>query len=146
MAWPATSSATWPTMSVEARPPSAAYRLRKFVRRHKGQVIAASLLLLALLAGTIGTSWGYFRAEKARAAAETANAKALERLAQIEKGNELLTGIFTDLDIHKVKKGDKPLEAVLADRLVKAAGQLEGESVGDPLAVAVLQHRLGSRS
>src|SRR5260370_30651666 len=31
---------------VEARPPSAGYRLRKFVRRHRVQVIAASLLLL----------------------------------------------------------------------------------------------------
>ena len=35
---------------VEARPPSAGYRLRKFVRRHKGQVIAASLVR-ALSAG-----------------------------------------------------------------------------------------------
>ena len=30
---------------VEARPPSRGYRLKKFVRRHKGQVIAASLVL-----------------------------------------------------------------------------------------------------
>jgi eukaryotic-like serine/threonine-protein kinase len=52
---------------VEARPPSAGYRLRKFVRRHKGQVIAASLILIALLAGIIGTTWQAFRAELARA-------------------------------------------------------------------------------
>ena len=37
--------------AVEARPPSAGYRLGKFVRRHKGQVIAASLVLLSLLGG-----------------------------------------------------------------------------------------------
>src|SRR5579884_258149 len=36
---------------VEARPPSAAYRVRKFASRHKGQVVAAGLVLLALLAG-----------------------------------------------------------------------------------------------
>jgi hypothetical protein len=36
---------------VEARPPSRAYRLQKFVRRHRPQVIAAGLVLLALLAG-----------------------------------------------------------------------------------------------
>ena len=36
---------------VEARPPSAGYRFSKFVRRHKGQVIAASLVLLAVLGG-----------------------------------------------------------------------------------------------
>src|SRR5205814_389954 len=40
---------------VEARPPSAGYRLKKFVRRHKGQVFAASLVLFALLAGIAGT-------------------------------------------------------------------------------------------
>src|SRR5207248_1438554 len=53
------------------------------------------------------------------------------------------TDIFADLDIEDIKQGDKPLEAVLADRLVKAAEQLEGESVGDPVVVAALQDRLG---
>jgi serine/threonine protein kinase/tetratricopeptide (TPR) repeat protein len=36
---------------VEARPPSPGYRVRKFVSRHKGQVVATGLVLLALLAG-----------------------------------------------------------------------------------------------
>jgi serine/threonine protein kinase len=36
---------------VEARPPSTPYRLKKFVRKHRGQVLAASLVLLALLGG-----------------------------------------------------------------------------------------------
>ena len=43
---------------VEARPPSAGYRLKKFVRRHKGQVLAASLVLFALLAGWPGRPGG----------------------------------------------------------------------------------------
>ena len=43
---------------VEARPPSAGYRLGKFLKRNKGPVLAASLLLLALLAGIVGTTWG----------------------------------------------------------------------------------------
>jgi serine/threonine protein kinase/tetratricopeptide (TPR) repeat protein len=38
---------------VEARPPSVGYRFSKFVRRHKGQVIAASLVSLALLGGLV---------------------------------------------------------------------------------------------
>lgn len=50
--------------AVEARPPSAGYRLQKFVKRNKGQVIAASLLLLALVAGIIGTSWGLVEAKR----------------------------------------------------------------------------------
>ena len=51
---------------VEARPPSTGYRIGKFVRRHKGQVIAAGLVLLALLAGIAGTTWGLFREARAK--------------------------------------------------------------------------------
>src|SRR5580692_1260331 len=46
---------------VEARPPSAGYQLRKFISRHKGQVAAVAALLLALLAGIAGTTWGLIR-------------------------------------------------------------------------------------
>jgi serine/threonine protein kinase/tetratricopeptide (TPR) repeat protein len=50
---------------VLACPPSAGYRLRKFVRRNKGPVVAASLVALTLVAGIVGTSWGLVRANKA---------------------------------------------------------------------------------
>ncbi len=53
---------------VEARPPSRSYRLKKFVKRNKIQVIAASLILLTLLAGITGTSWGMWEANRARVA------------------------------------------------------------------------------
>jgi serine/threonine protein kinase len=53
---------------VEARPPSRGYRLKKFVKRNKGQVIAASLLLVTLLSGIVGTSWGMREANLARVA------------------------------------------------------------------------------
>ena len=43
-----------------------------------------------------------------------------------------------------MKKDIKPLEAVLAGRLINAAEQLEGESIGAPVVVAELQNRLGS--
>jgi serine/threonine protein kinase len=47
---------------VQACPPSAWYRLRKFVRRNKGPVLAVSLVLLALVAGIVGTTWQAIRA------------------------------------------------------------------------------------
>jgi serine/threonine protein kinase/tetratricopeptide (TPR) repeat protein len=53
---------------VEARPPSRGYRLRKFVKRNKIQVIAASLVFLTLVGGIIGTSWGMFAARRAQKA------------------------------------------------------------------------------
>jgi non-specific serine/threonine protein kinase/serine/threonine-protein kinase len=61
---------------VMAGPPSAAYRLHKFFRRHRVVVVAASLVLLALIVGIVGTTYGLLRARqaeiKARADAETA--------------------------------------------------------------------------
>jgi serine/threonine protein kinase/tetratricopeptide (TPR) repeat protein len=67
---------------VEARPPSPGYRISKFIRRHKGQVLAASLVLLALLGGIAGTTAGFLRAEEKRREAEAA-ARA-ESLAKID--------------------------------------------------------------
>src|SRR3954451_22428214 len=46
---------------VQACPPSAGYRLRKFVRRNKGPVLAVAVILLALVGGVIGTTWGMMR-------------------------------------------------------------------------------------
>jgi eukaryotic-like serine/threonine-protein kinase len=71
---------------VVAGPPSATYRMRKFVRRNKPQVIAASLVLLALLAGIVGTSLGLlaagiaWKAEKEQS--DIAQARAREALLE----------------------------------------------------------------
>src|SRR5205807_659244 len=75
---------------VEARPPSAGYRLKKFVRRHKGQVIAASLVLFTLLAGMAGTMWQALQAEQARAdeASQRTAAEENERRATAAAGGE----------------------------------------------------------
>ena len=51
---------------VEACPPGRGYRLRKFLRRNKKLVSAASLVLLALLTGISGTTWGWVLAEHER--------------------------------------------------------------------------------
>ena len=49
---------------VEARPPSAGYRLRKFVRRHKGEAAAGAAVAVALVGGVVGTTWQAVRAER----------------------------------------------------------------------------------
>ena len=64
---------------VEARPPSASYRLRKLLRRHTGKMIAGSLVLLALVGGIIGTSWGLLWAERERDHAVVAEGKAKDQ-------------------------------------------------------------------
>ena len=42
---------------VLAAPPSAAYRLKKFLRRNRGQVAAAGVVACALVLGLVGTIW-----------------------------------------------------------------------------------------
>jgi hypothetical protein len=67
---------------VRACPPSAGYRLYKFVHRNRGTVVAGCLLLLALLAGIVGTTVGLLQAN-ASAKAAKASAKA-ESLALVD--------------------------------------------------------------
>ena len=58
---------------VQAVPPSAGYRLKKFLKRNKGPVVVASLVALVLVGGIVGTTLGLVRAERAtQAAAERA--------------------------------------------------------------------------
>ena len=49
---------------VQASPPSVVYRARKFMRRHRLGVAATATVLLALLAGIVGTSIGLVRAQR----------------------------------------------------------------------------------
>jgi serine/threonine protein kinase/tetratricopeptide (TPR) repeat protein len=61
---------------VQAGPPSTIYRLKKFMRRNRGPVLTASIFLLLLIGGIVGTTLGLFRALSAEE-----QAVAAERLA-----------------------------------------------------------------
>jgi serine/threonine protein kinase/tetratricopeptide (TPR) repeat protein len=77
---------------VSACPPSSGYRLRKFLRRHRGPVLAAALLVVTLVGGMAGTIWGLVRAEQAwqaeteRADGEHRAKKAALAATEAEKG------------------------------------------------------------
>ncbi len=142
---------------VSAGPPTALYRFKKFVRRNRGQVIAASAVLLALVGGIVGTTLGLIEARHQRGIAVVAadamdharRAEALQRqeaekrLNQIEKANDILGSIFKYLDPKKAEEEGKPLSALLGERLDQATAQIEGEAIGDPLTVARVQQTLG---
>src|SRR5262249_34956612 len=115
---------------VEARPASTGYRLRKFARKNRVALSTAASIALLLSGGIAASALQAVRATRAEAAAITAAAserlakleaqeqknralaaaaaettakeQAQKRLAQIEKGNEIITSIFTELDIRKV--------------------------------------------
>ncbi|MBN8598927.1 MAG: serine/threonine protein kinase [Planctomycetes bacterium] len=67
---------------VNAAPPSVGYRVRKFVRRNKGAVMAVTAVTLAIAAGASIASWQWIRAVSANAERERI-AIALERQNKI---------------------------------------------------------------
>jgi serine/threonine protein kinase len=65
--------------AVQACPPTAGYRLRKFLRRNKGPVLAAAVVVLALMGGVVGTTAGLLKAWRERDAKENARKEAAEQ-------------------------------------------------------------------
>ena len=121
---------------VEARPPSPGYRIGKFVRRHKGQVIGAGLVLLALLAGMAGTTWGLFREARANARLGESLAREQRVNAELSAANEKVetrynlaveairtfhTGVSEDFLLKEEKFKD------LRNRLLKSAAEFYGK-------------------
>jgi serine/threonine protein kinase len=70
---------------VLAGPPSMAYRLRKFVRRNKGPVLAAAIFVLLLTAGIVGTTTGLIWALVAERQAVAERNQKQDALRQVEK-------------------------------------------------------------
>jgi serine/threonine protein kinase len=82
---------------VQAGPPGAGYRLRKFVKRNRGRVVAAALVLVALLAGMAGTTWGMVRANRAAERESEARIEAEEARDQARERFQLALGAFNDM-------------------------------------------------
>jgi eukaryotic-like serine/threonine-protein kinase len=69
---------------VLAAPPSARYRMAKFVRKHRAAITTAAAMLLLLLAGVVVSTWQAVRATRAEGRAETGETLANERLIQVD--------------------------------------------------------------
>ncbi|MBL8876879.1 MAG: serine/threonine protein kinase [Phycisphaerae bacterium] len=96
-----------------ARPPSRAYRVRKFVRRNRALVVGVSLAFVALVGGVIGTAWQAAKAttQKQIAEQEAATAKAT---------NEFLTGMLASASPESETSGKLTVVEMIdlaADRL-----------------------------
>ena len=149
---------------VSAGPPTVAYRLEEVRAAQPYPGRGGGLVLLAMVMGVVGTTLGLFEArrqeriavqeanakEAARAAeaeqrriAEDQRGKAEKRLAQVTKMNDILGSIFKDLDPRSIQKDGDQLRVILGRRLDRATEEIEGEAIGDPLAVALMQRTLG---
>jgi len=102
---------------VQAGPPSAAYKLRKFVQRNRPQVIAVAVVLLALVAGMAGTTFGLIRAERARGeAVASAKSEAEQRTIAEQKQQEAEASAKSEAEQRAIAE-QRERDATAAERL-----------------------------
>ncbi len=149
---------------VLAAPPSRSYRARKFVRKHRAGVIAASLVLLALVAGVAGTTWGLFEAQRSADAERRAKLDALEKkklaeenakkaLAAAEeekKAKETVEDVLGFVETRvfaaarpKDQEGGLGYDVTLADAIKAALPAIQQGFAGKPLTEARLRRTIG---
>jgi non-specific serine/threonine protein kinase/serine/threonine-protein kinase len=117
---------------VTAGPPSTAYRLRKFVRRHRFGVAAAALVFAALLAGVVGTTLGLVRAVRAEA-------EARREAATSEQVKDFLVELFEVSDPNEAKGRTITAEEVLD----QGAARIRSGLAGEPLIQTSLMSTIG---
>lgn len=147
---------------VEACPPSVEYRVRKFVRRNKWPVIAATLILLMLIGGIVGTSWGLYQAETARrneekeriraeANEKTAHAERREAIRQNEFARAVTEFLKDDMLALASVEGQYEREAAylgkeakVRDLLDRASNKIDGRFTDQPLVEAEIRWTIGA--
>ncbi len=126
---------------INARPPTAAYQLSKFARRHRALVGGVAATTLALVAGTVFSTWQALRANRAeqdaqarfveaKQAKEAAQASLLEAQRDAKRFatvNEFLEEMLAAADPDK-SPGQAPS---VRDMLDRAAAQLDEGSLRD---------------
>jgi serine/threonine protein kinase/tetratricopeptide (TPR) repeat protein len=149
---------------VDARPPTALYRLSKFWQRNKGVVAAAAVVFLSLVGGIIGTSWGMVRAERARRDAEDArraeaeqrrrsdDAAAAEKVAkETAVAKEAETHVVLDFVLEKIFAAARPRgqegglgkDVTMRDAVEAAVPFVEKSFQAQPLIEARLRMEIG---
>jgi hypothetical protein len=74
---------------VQACPPSAAYRVRKVMRRYRGTLLTAGAVAIALVMGTAVATWQAIVAQRNAAEAKAATQLANERLREANQQRQL---------------------------------------------------------
>jgi len=128
---------------VEACPPSAAYKLRKFARKHRAAFFISLGFATLLLLGALAATWQAVRATRAEAEARRereATAKALARAQAVSDflTKDLLGKAAPEFSPHQSK-------VTVEELLLRAAEKIdrEGTLADQPEVEATLRHVIG---
>jgi serine/threonine protein kinase len=129
---------------VLAAPPSARYRLKKFIQRHWGEVALAAAALVVLLAAMTAATVGWLRAQEAEKLArhEAERARQAEKAARDEAGRALRAERLArdEAAVHQA------LTAFIQQDLFDAVDPGERAKLGLPLDSAVQLRTLVDRA
>ena len=132
---------------VAAGPPSAAYQVKKYIRRHRVGVTASAALALALLAGIIGTSVGLVSATRAAADAEEARAAEAQQRREAETQAAIAQAVNDFLNddlLAAAAPQEQGPDVTMREILEAASKKIEGRFRDEPLVEASIRATLGS--
>ncbi|MEM9378556.1 MAG: serine/threonine-protein kinase [Planctomycetota bacterium] len=122
-----------------AGPPTASYRLRKLLRRHRAQVVASALVLAAVLGGAVATYLQFRRAEDSARVARFEKAE-----AEVEERRALAIKAFLVEDMMAQARPDASGRDVrVLDALDEARHAIDARFADDPLVGAAVRLELG---
>ena len=130
---------------VEACPPSALYRFRKFARRNRGPVLAATLILMALMCGIAVSTWQAVRAytaeQQARAAVDAERKAKEAETSQRKEAEEVSKFLVETLRSPDPEKDGRTI--TIAELLDRAAKEVQEKFADDPFSKAALLQAIG---
>ena len=110
---------------VSARPPSALYRMRKFVRRHRGLVAAVSIAAAAVIGGAVMSALAWRRAAREAAAASAVTSFLVDLFKVSDpgeaRGNQVTAREILDQGARRIRH-ELTGEPVLQGRLMVTMG------------------------
>jgi serine/threonine protein kinase len=126
---------------VAAAAPSRTYRLRKFVRRNKVPVFAATAVVVALVAGVIGTTAGLIIARQQRAVAQKRAQEARDQASIAQAVSQFQADMLASADPRKLL-GNKVTVLQVVTAAVKELD--EGKLEDQPLVEAAVRETIGN--
>jgi hypothetical protein len=111
---------------VTAGPPSALYRMRKFVRRNRIGVLASCLVVCAILAGVVGLTVGMVQARESAELANESAGQARDAAQQAQAVNEFMQDVLTSVSPDS-EGADVRLVDVMGDASAVASLRFAGQ-------------------